>query len=202
MDEHKAFINETRNHLRDVFDNYCKDPSWRPGANDFEILFNSMASSFQAIAPLLTIAVNSLQINDESRKNLKQEVDFSFEFNSFLTMFKQAAEENFNNNALQIQTTLEMVNSIGQNLSGIINEVFINFEKLNLEYGDQRKNAAEVLELKIYLAAGKQFMDSLRANEENILSLQGNQIAELAKIFSPIPLSDCLVMTRCFLHSL
>jgi hypothetical protein len=100
MDELKVFINEVKNHLREVFDNHCRDPSWRPGANDFKVLFNSMASSFQAIAPLLTIAVNSLQINDESRRNLKKEVDYSFEFNSFLTMFKQAAEENFNNNAL------------------------------------------------------------------------------------------------------
>jgi hypothetical protein len=80
----------------------------------------------------LTIAVNSLQINDESRRNLKKEVDYSFEFNSFLTMFRQPAEENFNNNALQIQTTLEMVNNIGQNLKGIINEVFRNFEKFLL----------------------------------------------------------------------
>jgi hypothetical protein len=75
-------------------------------------------------------------------------------------MFRQAAEENFNNNALQIQTTLEMVNNIGQNLSGIINKVFRNFEKLNLEYSDTRKNAAEVLELKIFLAADKQFLES------------------------------------------
>jgi hypothetical protein len=79
-----------------------------------------------------------------------------------------------------------MVNNIGQNLSGIINEVFRNFEKLNLEYSDKRKNAAEVLELKIFLAAGKKFMDSLRANEENISLLQGNQIAELARIFQEI----------------
>jgi hypothetical protein len=38
-------------------------------------------------------------------------------------MFRQAAEENFNNNSLQIQTTLEMVNNIGHNGRGIINEV-------------------------------------------------------------------------------
>jgi hypothetical protein len=98
----------------------------------------------------------------------------------------QAAEENLNNNALQIQTTLEMVNNIGQNLRGIINEVFRNFKKLNLEYNDKRKNAAVVLELKIFLAAGKQFLESLHANEENISLMQDNQIAELARIFQKI----------------
>jgi hypothetical protein len=29
MDELKVFINETKNHLREVFDNHCKDPRWR-----------------------------------------------------------------------------------------------------------------------------------------------------------------------------
>jgi uncharacterized protein YoxC len=124
-----------------------------------------MASSFQVIAPLLTIAVNSLQINDESRRNLKKDVDYSFEYNSFLTMFRQAAEENFNNNALQIQTTLEMVNNIGQNLRGIINEVFRNFEKLNKEYSDKKKNAAEVLELKIFLAGVSNFWNQTRTRK-------------------------------------
>jgi hypothetical protein len=131
-----------------------------------------------------------LQINDESRRNFKKDGDYSFEFNSFLTMFKQAAEENFNNNALQIQKTLEMVNNIGQSLRGIINEVFRNFEKLNLEYSDGRKNAAEVLELKIFLAAGKQFLDSLHDNEENISLMQDNQIAELERIFQKILIEE------------
>jgi hypothetical protein len=83
-------------------------------------------------------------------------------------MFRQTAEENFNNNSLQIQTSLEMVSNIGQNLSGLINEVFRNFEKMNLDINDKWKNAAEVFELKIFLAAGDQFLKSLYAREEEI----------------------------------
>jgi hypothetical protein len=84
-----------RNILGEIFDNHCKDPSYRPGANDFVIIFNAMACTFHAIAPLLTIAVKSLRINDESNKKLaRKEADYGFEFNSFLMMFKQAAEEN------------------------------------------------------------------------------------------------------------
>jgi hypothetical protein len=59
-------------------------------------------------------------------------------------------------------------------------------KKLNLEYIDKRKNIAEVLELKNFLAAGKQFLELLHANEENISLMQDNQIAELARIFQKI----------------
>jgi hypothetical protein len=57
---------------------------------------------------------------------------------------------------------------------------------MNLDYNDKRKNAAEVLELKIFLAAGDQFLKSLNANEEAITYLEDNQIAELARIFQKI----------------
>jgi hypothetical protein len=63
-------------------------------------------------------------------------------------MFKQAAEETLRNNSIQLQATLEVVSNIGQNLRDIINEVFRNFEKINLERNDKRANAAEVLELR------------------------------------------------------
>jgi hypothetical protein len=115
MDELKVYLMESKKYLGDIFDNHCKDPSWRPGANDFEILFNSMVSTFHAVAPLLTIAVNSLQINDKTKRFLKKDVDYSFDFNSFLTMFKQAAEENLSNNSMQIQATLEIIINVGQN---------------------------------------------------------------------------------------
>jgi hypothetical protein len=146
-----------------------------------------MASAKQAIAPLLTIAVNSLQINDVSNRNLaKQGPDFSFEFNSFLTRFKQGAEENFRGNSMQIQTTLEMIGTIGQNFKEMINEVFGNFEKMNLGNKGRRAGGVIVQELKIFFAAGDRLIKSSTAREKEITNMDDNQVAELARIFQKI----------------
>jgi hypothetical protein len=70
MFDSKAYLAASKKHLGEILDSHCRDLSWRPGGNDFEIIFNSMASTFHAIAPLLTIAVNSLGINDETKRFL------------------------------------------------------------------------------------------------------------------------------------
>jgi hypothetical protein len=57
---------------------------------------------------------------------------------------------------------------------------------MNLDYNDKRKNAAEVLELKIFLKAGDQFLKSLYASEEEITMMGDNHIAELGKIYQKI----------------
>jgi hypothetical protein len=89
MDELKVYLESSKQYLGEIYKNHCKDPQWRPGENDFNIVLNAMESTFHALAPLLSIAANSLHLKDESKgKFMNQEVDFEFEFNSFLTMFK------------------------------------------------------------------------------------------------------------------
>jgi hypothetical protein len=49
-------------------------------------------------------------------KNMgKKEIDYSFEYNSFLVMFKQAAEEKLRANSIQTQSSLEIVDTMRQN---------------------------------------------------------------------------------------
>jgi hypothetical protein len=95
-----------------------------------------------------------------------------------------------------------MVSNIGQNLRDTINEVFRNFEKMNLEYKDKRSEGPIVQELKIFLSAGDQFVKLLIAKEEIISGIEDNQVAELERIFQNILMEVEARATNCMVECL
>jgi hypothetical protein len=94
------------------------------------------------------------------------EGEFSLEFNSFLVLLKQTEEGKLGTNSLQLQSTLEIVDNIRQNLVNTMNEILRNFEKLNINSNDKRTDEGGYQKLKNFLTAGYQFMKSLTAREK------------------------------------